>query len=674
MATTYKQYAADGTNRNFGVTFAYIDRSYVHVYVDGVETTAYTWVNDGMVQLATAPASGALVEVRRITPTGVMPVDFEDGSILSEDQLDTVARFSAHLSEEARDYSEDSARLTKVNDAFDIRGKGLANVAPGTQPTDGVNKAQLDAVVDAVFDDSQAAADSAAASQQSRLASEAARNAAQGIADKFGNVDGAVSAAQASASAAATSAADSAGNKLASEAARTGAEAAQVAAAAAANMRPSTAAAIADATLPNGAYFSVPSTTFGVAAEVYQKSGGVAVATNIKLPNTDLVPKASPNESGYVWALVDSSGRIALGVDASGAVTINGDARLPAACVALSQLDAALQDTVGRVPAILPEDTGYVYAIMDAQKRLAFGVKPTGEVTLTPSAETLSAFGTLTYLSPAKDIYYHGDSLTDGAGGQTTWRQVLMSTYATRQHFSSAVGGQTSTQIAARAGAYPSLLTVAGNQIPASGGVAVTARTVSLLTDQGNQSITGWLGGVYGTLSRAGDDSYTFTRFVAGSAVKVGAKMPFMPDIQGHDFWTQIIFVGRNNLATPSDVMRDIAALVNLQKPAEKRFLILTPTNGGTLTAGQSTGEGTGSSTLANIKAIEDWAVQAYGDRVLKLREFSFQFNNGTADDLDDVAKETVPRSLRIDSVHFTTAFHAQIANFVMSEINRRGW
>ena len=66
--------------------------------------------------------------------------------------------------------------------------------------------------------------------------------------------------------------------------------------------------------------------------------------------------------------------------------------------------------------------------------------------------------------------------------------------------------------------------------------------------------------------------------------------------------------------------------------------------------------------------------VQKYGDKVLKVREFSYQFNNGSADDLDDVAKETVPRSLRIDSVHWTTAFHAHVAQWVANQINTRGW
>lgn len=167
MASTYNQYAAAGGNRNFAVPFAFIDRSYVHVYVDGVETAAFTWINDGMVQLTSAPANGALVEVRRVTPTGVMPVDFEDGSILSEDQLDIVAKFSAHLSEEARDYAADSARLNASNDGFDIRGKRLRNVAAAVDPSDAPNKAQLDALLPAV----QASEANALASRNAAAAS-----------------------------------------------------------------------------------------------------------------------------------------------------------------------------------------------------------------------------------------------------------------------------------------------------------------------------------------------------------------------------------------------------------------------------------------------------------------------------------------------------------------------
>lgn len=320
----------------------------------------------------------------------------------------------------------------------------------------------------------------------------------------------------------------------------------------------------------------------------------------------------------------------------------------------------------------LPSESGYVWALVDSSDHLAIGVRPDGSVEgnfVTPPLAGAQ------YLQPSKNLYFIGDSLTAGAYSQVTWREALPALISTRAFTSQAVGGETSTQQAAKFGAYVSLLTLTGNQIPASGGVAVTARTVNVLSAQGMQSIAGTLGGVPGTLSRNGSDVYTFTRTTAGSAINVGVKMPFVPDVGGHDFDTLMIFVGQNNPDSVEDVKRDIAMMIAMQKTAEKRFFILTPHSaGGVISPGNPTDVGTGSARLANVKLIEDWAVQTYGDRVLKVREFSFQFNNGSADDLDDVAREVVPRSLRMDSTHFTTAFFAQIAAYVASQINQRGW
>ena len=71
---------------------------------------------------------------------------------------------------------------------------------------------------------------------------------------------------------------------------------------------------------------------------------------------------------------------------------------------------------------------------------------------------------------------------------------------------------------------------------------------------------------------------------------------------------------------------------------------------------------------------MEDWATTEYGDRVIKIREWLMQFNNGSADDLDDVAKGVVPRSLRLDLIHNTTISNGYIAQRIAYELNRRAW
>jgi len=407
----------------------------------------------------------------------------------------------------------------------------------------------------------------------------------------------------------------------------------------------------------NGAYFYTSATqtwapTVDRVAALDARASAMESGDFSAKSNFKFLPLAP--DSGYAWALVDANGRSAILVSVDGTVYLPKYAK-----------DAY-------IPQTLNPDSGYLWALTDEAGRIGLAVKTDGTVVGKLPAQAAPAGAQ--YLQPTNNLWCLGDSLTAGAGGQTTWRQRLIADYPARVITNWAVGGQTSTQIAARAGAYVALLTVAGNQIPAAGPVVVAARSISLLTSQGSQSITGWLSGIYGTLTRSGDDSYAFTRQAAGVATYCAPNSPFVPDVSGHDFDTLIVFLGRNNLTLPGDIQRDIGLCIGAQKTAEKRFLIITPPNGGSITAGVPTDEGTGSSNLVSIQQIEAWAVQTYGDRVLKVREYSYQFNNGSADDLDDVAKETVPRSLRIDSVHWTTYFHGKVADWIENEINRRGW
>ena len=146
MAATFNQYNGDGTSRNFALSFPYLDRSHVRVTLSEEPSNAFTWLNDSMVRMNAAPPSGVLVDIRRVTPTGVLPVDFADGSVLAEADLDRLATFSAYLAEEARDAALTALQLTPSG-VYDFRGRRATHLAPGVAPDDGVNKGQMEAAV-----------------------------------------------------------------------------------------------------------------------------------------------------------------------------------------------------------------------------------------------------------------------------------------------------------------------------------------------------------------------------------------------------------------------------------------------------------------------------------------------------------------------------------------------
>lgn len=66
---------------NFAVSFPFISRDHVHVYVNATEIDAdtITWVNDALITLATAPANAAEVLIRRETSREELTVNFQDG-------------------------------------------------------------------------------------------------------------------------------------------------------------------------------------------------------------------------------------------------------------------------------------------------------------------------------------------------------------------------------------------------------------------------------------------------------------------------------------------------------------------------------------------------------------------------------------------------------------------
>ena len=112
MAYSYVTYTGNGSTTQFAVTFPYIRKEHVYVTVDAVNT-AYTWVNDSLIQLASAPANGKEVIVKRVTPVASRLVDYTDGSTLVAADLDTDSLQHLYTEQELTD---------NVGPVADLRG------------------------------------------------------------------------------------------------------------------------------------------------------------------------------------------------------------------------------------------------------------------------------------------------------------------------------------------------------------------------------------------------------------------------------------------------------------------------------------------------------------------------------------------------------------------------
>lgn len=140
MANPYVAYTGDGSTTLFTVTFPYLSTSHVYAYVDGVETS-YTW-NGSQVQFSPAPALGTTITIKRITPTTPL-VDWQDASVVTESNLDTVNLQNLYLVEEASLTSALALQLDATDDTYNAASKIVKNVATPVNDNDAVNKAYL---------------------------------------------------------------------------------------------------------------------------------------------------------------------------------------------------------------------------------------------------------------------------------------------------------------------------------------------------------------------------------------------------------------------------------------------------------------------------------------------------------------------------------------------------
>ena len=157
MAYSYIRYAGNGSTTNYVFSFPYISADHIQVRVNGVLTTLFSFLNSSTVQMTTAPASGAILEIRRVTPKENAIVNFTDGSVLLERDLDLLTTFDLYLAQETQDNLDGSIRQDSLG-VFDALSKRIGNVADPVNAQDAVTKSYADGVI------VQAAASASAAS------------------------------------------------------------------------------------------------------------------------------------------------------------------------------------------------------------------------------------------------------------------------------------------------------------------------------------------------------------------------------------------------------------------------------------------------------------------------------------------------------------------------------
>lgn len=273
------------------------------------------------------------------------------------------------------------------------------------------------------------------------------------------------------------------------------------------------------------------------------------------------------------------------------------------------------------------------------------------------------------------DIVWWGDSMTASTAPS------VLATLSGLPVFNAGIGGERSYDIAARQGGNPILVTFDGGVIPASGAAPVTPMNsdklvTSTLMKQGTKTMNpATIEGISGTFKYDTVSArYTFTRTTAGTEVVLPkypvAVIPAARNVYKNH--TSIFWLGRNNASSTDRIMEDVQASIDALAPGKARWLVLGVVN--------SIPEITGTATHTAILELTRRQKALYGRRFVDIRrlliDYGLQVANitPTATDTQNINNDTVPMSLRSDSVHLNSIGNQVVARFVMERLVEFGW
>lgn len=241
MAYSYVRYTGNGSTTNYTFSFPTISTDHIKVRVNGSLVTNWSFLNSSTIQFASAPANGAIIDIRRETPKDSTIVNFTDGSVLLERDLDLLATWQLYLGQETEDALEDTIKVDSQG-RFDAQNKRIINVADPVNAQDAVTKTWAETGMSSQLSQATSQATAAAGSATAAAGSAtAAATSASNASTSASNAAGSATGASNSATAAAGSATAAANSATAASTSATNANTSAVAAASSATASASSA-------------------------------------------------------------------------------------------------------------------------------------------------------------------------------------------------------------------------------------------------------------------------------------------------------------------------------------------------------------------------------------------------------------------------------------------------
>jgi len=143
MAYSWQEETYSAGTQNITVDIEYLDRSYIHVYLDGTETTEFTWSSDVLIKLDSALGSSTKVTLVRRTDKEDLYIKFADGAAFIRENLDTQNTQFLHLAQEL----VEGRSIDGFYGSISMNGYRITNLGTPVDSADAANKDYVDSVL-----------------------------------------------------------------------------------------------------------------------------------------------------------------------------------------------------------------------------------------------------------------------------------------------------------------------------------------------------------------------------------------------------------------------------------------------------------------------------------------------------------------------------------------------